>query len=73
MKWALALKAHDQTAWLGHFSRIVLDHIRSLQCLADLGWGYFTLEHALDCVGTVENFKHGLIIHWRTCPVFRIM
>ncbi len=56
MEWTFALKAHDQPAWLWHFSGIVLDHIRSLQCLADFGWGYFTFEHALDRVSAVENF-----------------
>ena len=63
MEWMLALKAHDQTAWFGHFGGVVFDHIRSFQGLADFGWGYFTLEHALDGVGTVENSDHRLIIN----------
>ena len=62
MERTFALKAHDQSAWLGHLGGIVFDHIRGLQCLADFDWGYFTLEHTLNGVGTVENFGHGLII-----------
>ena len=63
MEWTLALKAHDQPAWFGHFSGIVLNHIRSFQCLADFDWGYLALEHALDGVGAVENSGHGLSIN----------
>ena len=64
MEWTLALKAHDQPAWFGHFRGVIFDDVRSFQGLADFEWGYFTLEHALDRVGTVKNLGHGLIIHW---------
>ena len=63
MEWTLALKAHDQPAWFGHFRGVIFDDVRSFQGLADFEWGYFTLEHALDCVGAVENSGHGLIIN----------
>ncbi len=65
MERPFALKAHEESAWLGHFGGVVFDHVCSFQGLADFDWGYFTFEHALDRVGTVENFGHGVIIHWR--------
>ena len=64
VEWALALKAHKEPAWLGRFGGVVFDHIRRLQGLADFGWSNLTFEHALDCVGAVENSGHGLIILW---------
>ena len=63
MKWVLALKTHDQPAWLGHFGGVIFDQVFRFQCLADSDWGYFTLEHALNRVGAVENSGHGLIIN----------
>ena len=62
MEWTLALKAHYESAWLGHFGGVVFDQIHSIQGFADFYWGYLTFEHALDCVGAVENSGHGLII-----------
>ena len=56
MEWTLALKAHYQPAWLGHFGGVVFDNIRSFQGLADFDWGYFTLEHTLDRMGTIKYF-----------------
>ncbi len=66
MKGTFALKADDESAGLGHLGRIIFDHILGLQRTADLGWGYFALEHALHRVDSVENLGHGLIILCRT-------
>ena len=62
MKGTFALKADDESAGLGHLGGIIFDHILGLQRTADLGWGYFALEHALHRVDSVENLGHGLII-----------
>lgn len=62
MKRALALKAKDQSAWLGHLGGVVLNNILGFQRTADFACGYFAPKHALNCVGAIENFGHGDII-----------
>lgn len=67
MERAFALKAQDQPTRLRHFGGVIFDHIFGFKRTADFARGYFALKHALNRMGAVENFGHGVIIHLCRC------
>ena len=61
MERTFALKAQDQSAWLRHLCRVILDGFARFKHLGDVFRGDMTFKHTLDGVDAEEDFR---IVQW---------